>query len=174
MPSPPTSLLAFETATRAVSVALLRGGEVVGEESAPADRTTAETLLPSVDALLARCGVGLDSVEAFAVSVGPGSFTSLRVGIATVKGLAFGTGRRVAAVPTLAALAHTAPDPSAVLVPMLDARRGEVYAAAYAGCEEFPLPREILGEGVYTREALARKLPPQCVLVGEGVAVCGQ
>jgi len=171
--SPPSLLLAFETATRAVSVALLRGGDLVAEELAPGDRTTAETLLPALDALLARAGLTLAAVDAFAVSVGPGSFTGLRVGIATVKGLAFGSGRRVAPVPTLAALARTATEPRDVVVAMLDARRGEVYAAAYALAAGAALPREIVPAGVYTGEALARRLPPDCVLVGDGVGVCG-
>jgi tRNA threonylcarbamoyladenosine biosynthesis protein TsaB len=162
-------LLAFETATRVTSVALLRGGELIGEERAPAGRPAAETLLPTLDALLARCGSDTASVDAFAVSIGPGSFTSLRIGVATVKGLAFGSARPVAPVPTLAALARTAPEPDLPVVPMLDARRGEVYAAAYA-----PAGDALLAAGVYTPEELARKLPPACVLVGEGIAVCGE
>ena len=174
MGSPPPLLLAFETATRAASVALLRDGDLVAEERRFGDRTTAETLLPALDALLAAAGVTLAAVDAFAVSIGPGSFTGLRVGIATVKGLAFGTGRPVAPVPTLAALARTAPEPRDAVVAMLDARRGEVYAAAYAPVAGTVLPREMLREGVYTGEALAQKIPRVCVLVGEGVGVCGE
>ncbi len=175
----PSCLLAFETATRVASVALLRDGELLGEKLGPSEQTTAESLLPSLDELFADCGLTLDSVDAFAVSVGPGSFTGLRVGIATLKGLAFGGGRPVAPVPTLAALARTVSDPShpsaasEPVVAMLDARRGDVYAAAYAASAGSPA-REILAEGVYSREDLVRKLPPACVLVGEGVLVCGE
>lgn len=172
MASPAPLLLAFETATRVTSVALLRGGELIGEERAPADRPAAETLLPTLDALLARCGFDAASVDAFAVSIGPGSFTSLRIGVATVKGLAFGSARPVAPVPTLAALARTAPAADLPVVPMLDARRGEVYAAAYAPVGD--APQALLAAGVYTPQELARRLPPACVLVGEGIAVCGE
>ena len=97
-------LLALETATSSMSVALLRGEEVVALERQPVARAAAEGLLPAVDALLRGAGAGLADVAAIAVSIGPGSFTSLRVGIATAKGLAFGTGRGAVAVPTLAAL----------------------------------------------------------------------
>lgn len=162
-------VLAIESATPVVSVALLRGETLVGEERAPLDAAAAETLLPTVDALLARAGLPVQAIRAYAVSVGPGSFTSLRIGIATVKGLAFGSGRRVAPVPTLAALARAAGEAAGPVVGVLDARRGEVYAGAWSrGGEE---PHAAVPEGIYTPEALAARLPSPCVLVGEGVAL---
>jgi tRNA threonylcarbamoyladenosine biosynthesis protein TsaB len=104
-------------------------------------------------------------VEAFAVSIGPGSFTGLRIGLATLKGLAFGSSRRSVAVPTLEALAQPARGAGPV-VALLDARRGELYAAGFDGAAAVP-------EGVYTPEALARLLPPRCTLVGEGAQLFG-
>jgi len=166
----PALTLALESATAALSVALLRGEDLVDEISAPAG-PAAETLLPIVDQLLDRAGVALGELDAFAVSVGPGSFTSLRVGIATVKGLAFESDLPIAPVSTLAALARAADPTDRLVVPMLDARRGEVYAAAYAGA----LRRElVLPEGVYSPEALCARIRPPCVLVGEGAALCGE
>ena len=163
-------ILALEPATAALGVALLRGQDLVDEVSASAG-PAAETLLPAVDSLLDRAGVALGELEAFAISIGPGSFTSLRVGIATVKGLAFESDLPVAPVSTLAALACAAGPTDRLVVPMLDARRGEVYAAAYAGASR----REVvLPEGVYTPEALCAKIRPPCVLVGEGAALCGE
>jgi tRNA threonylcarbamoyladenosine biosynthesis protein TsaB len=167
---PPPLLLALESATSALSVALLRGDEFVDEESAPFG-PAAEILLPAIDTLLGRAGVDLEALEAFAVSIGPGSFTSLRVGIATAKGLAFGTDRPVAPVSTLAALA-LAPGPTdAAVVPMLDARRGQVYAAAYAGGGRH---ETIIEAGVYTPDELAARLVTPCILVGEAVPLCGE
>jgi len=169
MSSPPL-VLALEPATAALSVALLRGQDLVDEISAAAG-PAAETLLPAVDRLLDRAGVALGELEAFAISIGPGSFTSLRVGIATVKGLAFESDLPIAPVSTLAALACAAGPTDQLVVPMLDARRGEVYAAAYAGASR----REVvLPEGVYTPEALCAGIRPPCVLVGEGAALCGE
>ncbi len=166
----PALVLALESATTALSVALLRGEDLVEEVSAPAG-PAAKTLLPAVDSLLNRAGVTLGEVEAFAISIGPGSFTSLRVGIATVKGLAFESECPIAPVSTLAALALAAGPTDQLVVPMLDARRGEIYAAAYAGASG----REaVLPEGVYTPEALCALIQPPCVLVGEGATLCGE
>jgi tRNA threonylcarbamoyladenosine biosynthesis protein TsaB len=168
---PAPLLLALETATRATSVALLRGEELIAEETGAVDGTAAESLLPAVDAVLGRAGTGVSQLEAFAVSIGPGSFTGLRVGLATLKGLAFGSARLVAPVSTLAALACTAPRRDLPVVPLLDARRGEMYAAAFDFAGR--LPRPILEEGVYTPAELVARLPARCVLVGEGAALCG-
>ncbi len=173
-------LLAVETSCRTPSVALLRGDAVAAEASGRPGRTGAESLLPCVDEVLGIAGVGLEAVAGFAVSIGPGSFTGLRVGVSTVKGLAFGSDRPVACVPTLAALARgaagaCAAEPGDVVVSLLDARRGELYAAGWRigdpGAEPVALaPRE----GVYTPEELAPLLPPGAWLAGEGVACCGE
>jgi tRNA threonylcarbamoyladenosine biosynthesis protein TsaB len=163
-------VLALEPATAALGVALLRGHDLVDEISAFAG-PAAETLLPAVDRLLDRAGVALGELEGFAISIGPGSFTSLRVGIATVKGLAFESDLPIAPVSTLAALACAAGPTDRLVVPMLDARRGEVYAAAYAGASRQEV---VLPEGVYTPEALCERIRPPCVLVGEGAALCGE
>ncbi len=162
-------LLAVETATRTLSVALLRGGTLVAEITTCDERLHSERLLPALERLLALAGMELGEVSGYAVSIGPGSFTGLRIGLATVKGLALGAATPVAAVPTLAALscaAQGAPGPVAAL---LDARRGEVYAGAWAAPGAFESPR--LAESVYTPEALAARLPEGCTLVaGEGAA----
>jgi tRNA threonylcarbamoyladenosine biosynthesis protein TsaB len=165
-------LLAVETATAVTSAALLRDGELVAEEIAPEGRPAAETLLPAIERLLAGAGIGLPEVAAFAVSIGPGSFTGLRIGLATVKGLVFGVDRPVVPVSTLAALARRAPPGLGPAVAVLDARRGEVYAAAYADGAHEPDPD--LPEGVYTAGGLAARLPEHCRMVGEGVAVCAE
>jgi tRNA threonylcarbamoyladenosine biosynthesis protein TsaB len=168
-------LLAVETSCGTPSVALLRGEELLAEEQAAAGRSGAESLLPCVDAVLRRAGVALEAVESFAISIGPGSFTGLRIGVATLKGLAFGTGLPIAPVPTLAVLARAAPGARDPVVALVDARRGELYAAAYRleGEGREPVPCEP-AEGVYTPEQLAPRLPPACLLVGEGVALCGE
>jgi len=160
-------LLAVETATAAPSVALWRGDALLAERAADPGHPTAEALLPALDALLADAGLALAAVEAFAVSIGPGSFTGLRIGVATVKGLAFGTGRPAIAVSTLAAVAAHARGPGPVAA-VLDARRGEVYAAGFSagrGADWLP-------EGVVPIAALGSCLPAGCRIVGEGVALC--
>jgi tRNA threonylcarbamoyladenosine biosynthesis protein TsaB len=170
MPLPDEPLLALETATSPGSVALLHGGGIALERELPRGLATAETLLPAVDALLGEAGVAIAEVAGFAVSIGPGSFTGLRIGVATLKGLAFGAPRPVAAVPTLAALALRAQPGAGPVIALLDARRGEVYAAGYG--EPGRLEPDALPEGLYTAHELAARLPAACRLVGE-IAACG-
>jgi len=171
--SPSAVVLAIETSGAQPSVALLRGEVLLAERRPRATSPGSETLLPAIDALLRRAGMGLASVDAFAVCAGPGSFTGLRVGIATVKGLAFGSREPIAAVGTLDALALRAPRTRDPVVAVLDARRDEVYAAAFARDGD-ALEPDLLPEGLYGAEELAALLPPRCVLVGDGVAVCGE
>lgn len=168
-------LLAIESATATASAALLRDGEVVEVRVAPSERPASEALLPTVLALLRSHDVAVAGIDAFAVSVGPGSFTGLRVGIATAKGLAFGAGVRSLPVPTLAALAakgvSDAP-PGRPVVAALDARRGEVYAAGYTG--QGGLAPPLWGPTVATPAELAPQLAAQrgpLRVVGDGVGI---
>ncbi len=179
-------LLALEAATPAASVALLRGDALIAEVETGSEKTLSETLLPCLDRLLCRAELSLDSVDAFAVSIGPGSFTSLRIGIATLKGLALGSPCPAVPVPTLAALALAGRGTSAgthageptLTVPILDAGRGELYAAAYLPGQWEPQPE--LPESVYPPDALLARLPEDAILTGErarlpaGIADAGQ
>jgi len=158
-------LLALESATRVMSVAVLRGGEVLAELSTDGPAPHSERLLPGVAQVLEQAGIGLDAIAAFAVSIGPGSFTGLRIGLATVKGLA--GSRPVAAVPTLSALCLAAgADAPGAVGALLDARREQVYAVVFGAVGD-ESPR--VGESVYGADALAAALPGPCTLVvGEG------
>ncbi len=111
-------ILAFDTATDVATSALVLDGEVLGERA-----SRASTLLEDVDALLRQAGAHTGDIEALAVGIGPGSFTGVRVGLATARGLALALGVPVAGVSTLDALAAGAPG----AVPVVDARRREVF-----------------------------------------------
>jgi tRNA threonylcarbamoyl adenosine modification protein YeaZ len=111
-------ILAFDTATDVATSALVADGEVLGERS-----SRAVTLLEDVDALLRQAGAHTRDVEALAVGIGPGSFTGVRIGLSTARGLALALGVPVAGVSTLDALAAGAPGALAVI----DARRREVF-----------------------------------------------
>jgi tRNA threonylcarbamoyladenosine biosynthesis protein TsaB len=93
--------------------------------------THSERLMSTVDQVLRATGLTIGDMDGFAVAIGPGSFTGLRIGLSTVKGLALVTGKPIAAVPTLEALAWNLPYADAPVCPMLDARKNEVYAAVY-------------------------------------------
>jgi tRNA threonylcarbamoyladenosine biosynthesis protein TsaB len=111
-------ILAFDTATDVATSALFEDGEVLGERT-----SRAVTLLEDVDALLRQAGARTGDIQGLAVGTGPGSFTGLRVGLATARGLALALGVPVAGVSTLDALAAGAPG----ALPVIDARRGEVF-----------------------------------------------
>jgi tRNA threonylcarbamoyladenosine biosynthesis protein TsaB len=159
-------LLAIESATTAGGVALLRGEERVAARALPTARPPSETLLPAILALLAAADAPIDALAAIAVSIGPGSFTGLRVGVATAKGLAFGGRPLVVPVPTLAALAAGAAPGSATVAAVLDARRGELYAALFAGD---PLAPPLLGPAVLRPDELVAALEgaPAPTVIGE-------
>src|SRR5437773_12488121 len=112
-------ILAFDTATDVATSALVADGEVLGERT-----SRAVTLLEDVDALLRQAGARTRDVDALAVGIGPGSFTGVRIGLATARGLALALDLPVAGVSTLGALAAGAPG----VVPVIDARRREVFA----------------------------------------------
>lgn len=155
--------LAFDTATSATAVGLrLADGSVIEARDDPEPGTRpghATRLLPLAGELLARAEVGWDELERIAVGVGPGTFTGLRIGVATARGLAQSLGTPLVGVSSLRALAHTATGPAGekadVAIAVIDARRGEAYLAVYARhpTDDFTL-EEILAPMVAAPEAL--------------------
>ncbi|HVS81723.1 MAG TPA: tRNA (adenosine(37)-N6)-threonylcarbamoyltransferase complex dimerization subunit type 1 TsaB [Pyrinomonadaceae bacterium] len=124
-------ILAVETGTRAGSVGLARGGEVLSAVLGDASSSHSTDLIDNIERVLRKGNAKLFDVDLFAVTVGPGSFTGLRIGLATVKAFAVCVQRPCAAVSTLAAVAHAAGD-SETTVSILPAGRGEVYAQAFS------------------------------------------
>src|SRR3989475_4451689 len=123
--------LAVETSTLAGGAALLDGDLVIGEYVLDIRITHSERLMATIDRLLSDAAWSVRDLEGLAVSVGPGSFTGLRIGLSTVKGLALALALPIAAVPTLDAMAATLPFAALPVVPVLDARKREVYASRY-------------------------------------------
>jgi len=124
-------ILAVETATLAGSIALVRGGEVIGSSHGDPAISHSNTLLADLDQLLATTKIMLPEIDLFAVAAGPGSFTGLRIGIATVKALAVTLARPCAAIPTLQAIA-LAGGAAEASVALLPAGRGEVFAQLFS------------------------------------------
>src|SRR3954464_12646327 len=131
-------ILALDTTTRTGSSALVRDGVVLCEAASDPEQSAAQHLPGDLIALLDAAHVGLDAIDVFAVAIGPGSFTGLRVGIATMQGLAFAVGKPLIGVSALAALAAIAG--SGRVAAWIDAWRGEVYAALYHDGREIELP----------------------------------
>jgi len=162
-------LLAIESSTERLSVALLRGEEILRLHEDPGSRRHAAALLPAIDRMLVDAGIDLDGIDAIGVSIGPGSFTSLRIGLATVKGLAFGRPLPTVGVSTLEAMAlgwlDAHPDDGErEVVALLDARRGEWYAGGWARpANAASRPETRLPEGLYSPEQLAGRVGQQAM-----------
>ena len=163
-------LLAVESATLSGGVALLDGDRLLGEITLNIAITHSERLMSAVDRLLADCGLAPADLGGLAVSVGPGSFTGLRVGLATVKALAMALDLPVAPVPTLDALASRLPFADAPVCPILDARKGEVYLSLYRWRGD-SMARE-WDYLALAPEAAAARLEPPVILLGDGVEAC--
>ena len=124
-------ILAIETATRAGNVALARGAEILCSASGDPSASHSTDLIQTVESILNSAGARLSEVDLFAAALGPGSFTGLRIGLATIKSFAVCTGRRCAGVSTLAAIAHAA-GASEHTVSLLPAGRGELFAQMFS------------------------------------------
>jgi tRNA threonylcarbamoyladenosine biosynthesis protein TsaB len=124
-------VLSIETATLAGSICVSRGREVLATMSGNPQVSHSNTLLADIDAILANADLDLNEVEYFAVATGPGSFTGLRIGIATVKALAETLNKPCVGIPTLSAIAHSAGESDRTLA-LLPAGRGEVFAQSFS------------------------------------------
>jgi tRNA threonylcarbamoyladenosine biosynthesis protein TsaB len=129
--NPGPLILAIETATRAGSVALARGAEILWSALGDSSASHSTDLIETVEKGLNISGIKLSEIELFAAARGPGSFTGLRIGLATIKAFAVCSGRRCAGVSTLAAIAHAA-GPSDQTVSLLPAGRGELFAQMFS------------------------------------------
>jgi tRNA threonylcarbamoyladenosine biosynthesis protein TsaB len=156
--------LALETSTRLGSLAVGVGDRLVAEYSLSVQATHSETVLPEVDGMLHRAGLGIEDLEAVVVGAGPGSFTGVRIATALAKGLCFARALPMFAYSSLAAVA--AASGAGRTCALFDARRGEVYAAAYRTGD---LPRPVWGPSVLPVEHLLRDLSAtEWVFAGEG------
>jgi len=124
-------ILAFDTTTRFLTAAVLEDGRIVSSFHKITDLKQSSYLLPAIDDVLARAGIGLKDIDRIAVSMGPGSFAGLRIGFSVCKAFNLVTGVKVIGVPTMEAIAMNFSGLKGVLCPVLDARKNKIYAAAY-------------------------------------------
>ena len=166
------TVLAIETATAVCAVAIVTDGVLRAEEALEAKNIHAERLLGMVDETLRQSGLAASDLEGVAVSIGPGSFTGLRIGLSVAKGLVFGLEISLAAVPTLEALAWRLADSAAgagapYILSTIDARRDEVYCQLFTLSHQGPvssgLPQDLPVDRV--RDLLEGK---QAIVTGDG------
>ena len=124
-------VLAFESSAKAASVALCQDGHLLSQYSQCTTLTHSRTLLPMAEDLLKNADTRMDAVDLFAVAHGPGSFTGIRIGVSTVKGLSWATGKPCVGVSTLEAMAWHGLSAGGLICPVMDARRGQVYNALF-------------------------------------------
>ena len=124
-------ILAFDTSATVASVALCEGERLLAEYTVNNGNTHSETLLPMVEDLLSHFSMSVPDIDLFAVSAGPGSFTGVRIGAATLKGLAFASNKPCVGVSTLHAIAENLSVCKGLICPVMNARRSQVYTALF-------------------------------------------
>jgi len=159
-------LLAVETATMTGGVAIMDGDKLVAESRLNIRVTHSERLMSEIDRALHGASMTISDMDVFGISIGPGSFTGLRVGLSTIKGLVYATGKKLVTASTLEGMAWNLPFSAYQVCPMLDARRKEVYAAVFRwrgdGFER------VIAEGAFSINTLLSMVESPTVFLGEG------
>lgn len=159
-------ILAVDTATKSCSVAAIDGDTVLAESTSFTGQTHSRHLLNIIDTVLHQAGLAIAQLDGFAVSIGPGSFTGLRIGVSSVKGLAFSLNKPVVGVSSLQALAFQCRPNPLLICPVLDARKQEVYFCHYR-FKEGHLEKESQERVASPAEAV-RTIREPCLFVGNG------
>ncbi len=163
----PTSLLAVDTATEICGVAVAVDGQVKAELILNRGITHTQSVLSAIDAVLGMTGMSSGEVDAYSVTRGPGSFTGLRIGISTVKGLALAAGKPLVGISSLEVLAHQASGRVGLVCPVMDARRREVYWTLYQSNPDGITA--ILTERVGPVAEIISHIYKECEFIGNGV-----
>ncbi len=160
-------VVGLETSSTNAGIAVIRGGQVLAETSLEMDAVHAEKMPGILERTMGDLGLQWTEVEGFAISIGPGSYTGLRVGLSLVKGLAYVTKNPVAAVPTLDAIAFQVPCCRYPVHVLADARRGRVYEARYDTAGGWP--KQITDFRVGPLEDMLETIEDKVLLIGSGV-----
>lgn len=169
------NILAIETSTLTGSLALLSGEEIRGEITLSVSVQHSERLMPAMDQLLRNAATDISAIDLFAVANGPGSFTGLRIGIAAAQGLALAGQKPVVGISTLEALAMNGIFFQGLVVPILNAFRGEVYRGFYFSPGGYGDIKVLKPDQVMTPEVLLAELSERAekiLLIGPGLPIC--
>ena len=165
-------ILAFESSAKAASVALCRDGRLLAQSTQISGLTHSRTLLPMAEDLLKNTGLSVQDLDLLAVAQGPGSFTGIRIGVSTVKGLAWAAEKPCVGVSTLEAMAWHGLAAGGYVCPVMDARRDQVYNALFEIREGRPF--RLCADRPLALSELAselRALPSPVFLLGDGAAL---
>ncbi len=164
-------ILGIESSSLVASVAIVEDGVTMAEYTANFKKTHSQTLLPMIDSMVELLGIELSTIDAIAVSGGPGSFTGLRIGSSTAKGLGLALNKPLIHVPTLDATAYNLYGAGALICPIMDARRNQVYTGIYRFEKEFEI---VHGQDVMDMGNLIQilnGLGEPVIFLGDGVPV---
>ncbi len=165
-------VLGIDTSTSCGSVGLVFDESIVSEFLLNNSVTHSERLLGAIELVLREARCPVEDLDGWAISLGPGSFTGLRIGVSTIKGLAFGTQKPVTGVSTLDVLASQVSPTPHLICPILDARKNEIYTAFYR-YEEEKLLKKLSGYQTIKPQNLIRKIEEKTIFVGDGVKTYG-
>ena len=160
-------ILAIENSSQCGSVALVSEGLCLAEYSLTSSITHSRRLLPSIQQIMAETDIAWERIAAIAVSAGPGSFTGLRIGLTTAKGLAMATGKPLISVSATSTLACQLPWTERLICPVIDARKHEVYAAFYR-CNTDGVSRRIGEIMAISAHDLAGRIEEDVIFLGDG------
>ena len=164
-------ILAIESSSLVASVAIVEDGVTLAEYTANFKMTHSQTLLPMIDSMVSLFGIDLSTIDAIAVSGGPGSFTGLRIGSATAKGLGLALDKPLIHVPTLDGTAYNLYGAKGLICPIMDARRNQVYTGIYRFEQEFEVVMEQdamdMGELIEKLNGMGERV----IFLGDGVPV---
>lgn len=166
-------ILAIDTSAVCASVAITQDGKILSEASINTGLTHSRTLMPMIDSALKNGEIELSSIDYFACSVGPGSFTGVRIGVAAVKGLCDGLGKKCMPVSTLEALAYNLCDRDCIAVSVMDARCQQVYCGIFRN--ESGTVTRLTDDDALEIEDLGEKLKEyegDIIFVGDGASIC--
>ena len=152
------TILAIESSSLVASVAITEDDVMIAEYTIDYKKTHSQTLLPMIDEMCRMTDFQLEKIDAIAVSAGPGSFTGLRIGSATAKGLGLALKKPLIHVPTVEAMAYNFYDTEKYIVPIMDARRNQVYTGIYTSHEGNV--EEVVGQCILLMDELIEKINP--------------
>lgn len=165
-------LLVLDSSGLVASVALIEDDRLIAEYTTGNKLTHSQTLLPMLDEVIKRTSFQIEEIDAVAVAMGPGSFTGLRIGAATAKGLGLALGKPIIPVPTVDGLAYQLFGASYIICPMMDARRKQVYTGFYRfEGSEFKVLKEQCAQSVEDTLCQLREYAEPVIFLGDGVPV---
>jgi len=167
-------MLAIDTSTDYLTLAAMDGEKTLGRFHKKADRNHSSLLIPMIDWLLKKSKLRLRDIDVFCVGIGPGSFTGLRIGVTTVKGMSYSLNKPIIAVPSPDAIARNVKNFSGIICPVLDAKKSKVYACFYRSDKD--VFKRISGYLLLPIKDLIRKADRygKVIFLGDGVGIIGK